>query len=414
MNGDVARIAVVGAGPVGLATALAILRDAPAGRVQLQLYDAGPPPEQGPDWDPRVFALSPASRRLMQHLGAWEHMPSERVQPYPGMVVWDEDGALSFDAAELGESDLGCIVENSAVRAALSQEITAIEALSCQYRSKLNSVEFDGYSVIIGVEQGDQGSVEQRFDLLIGADGVGSAVRRLAGLEQREQPHHATAIVAHLGTGLPHGGIARQRFHPDGPLALLPLADGRVSLVWSAACGRAEELLALDDPGFMAAISEASETVLGEIVSTTPRVSFPLVSRITERPGTGALVLIGDAAHTVHPLAGQGANLGLLDAAALAEVVVEALAVGESPGARRVLRRFHRRRDLHNRSMATAFAALDRGFRSRSGVLTLLRRAGLSAVDAAPSLKHAFARRAMGSVGDLPRSQRRTEPPLDA
>ena len=402
---DVPRIVIVGAGPVGLATAAALAMRLPAGSATVQLIDAGPPPvtpAPDADWDLRVFAASRASQRLLDCLGAWARIPADRCQPYTGMTVWDEAARLSFDAGEVGLTELGHIVENAWIRAAIFGEIEQNNRLEVRFELRLESITFEGDACRIVVDSGST----LVADLLIAADGAASATRSLAGLGAEVVDHEAIALVCHLQSEEPHGGIARQRFLPTGPLALLPLADGRVSLVWSTTPEDAAASLALDDAAFGERVSVASGFALGALHPTTARASFPLRSMIAEPPTRAGLVLIGDAAHTVHPLAGQGMNLGLLDAAALADVVAAAIASGESPGALRVLRRFHRRRDQHNRIMRGAFGLIDRTFRAQSIGITLLRRAGLAVVGAAAPLRRFLVRRAMGIEGDVPELMR--------
>jgi ubiquinone biosynthesis UbiH/UbiF/VisC/COQ6 family hydroxylase len=406
-----AQIVVVGAGPVGLATAAALSARLPAEQATVHLLDAGPPPavpSAEADWDLRVFAASRASHRLLDRVGAWGAIPADRRQPYAGMAVWDEAARLRFDAGELGFTELGHIVENIWIRAAIFCEMTRTAQVEMGFEERLDRVEFEGDSVRIATDRGKTLTA----DLLVAADGATSATRRLAGLGAEGVDHQAVALVCHLECERPHDAIARQRFLPTGPLALLPLADGRVSLVWSTTPEDADTTLALDDATFGDKVSEASAYALGALRATTERMSFPLRSMRAEPPARAGLVLVGDAAHTVHPLAGQGMNLGLLDAAALADVVTDAVIAGESPGAMRVLRRFHRRRDQHNRIMQGAFGLIDRTFRAESTAVTLLRRAGLGAVGTASPLRNFLARRAMGIDGDLPELMREQVGPL--
>lgn len=394
-------IVIVGAGPVGLATAAALAQTLPAGRGRIHLIDAGPAPAApaaDAPWDLRVFAASRASQRLLTNLGAWAQIPPTRRQPYAAMEVWDEAASLGFDAADLGATDLGHIVENDWIRAAIFAEIERIGRINLEFSTRVKSVHFADERYAIATDNGQIWTPA----LLIAADGAGSPTRSLLGLGAGVIDHQASALVCHLACETPHGAVARQRFLETGPLALLPLADGRVSLVWSSTTDAVAAMLAMDDAAFSEHVSEASRFVLGSLRATTERLSFPLRSLTAESPAHPGLVLIGDAAHTVHPLAGQGMNLGLLDAAALAEVVVAAIAEGESPGSLRTLRRFHRRRDQHNRMMQLAFAALDRSFRARSFPAAALRRAGLAIVAATPALRRMFMRRAVGIEGDVP------------
>jgi ubiquinone biosynthesis UbiH/UbiF/VisC/COQ6 family hydroxylase len=398
------RIVIVGAGPVGLAVAAGLSEHLPASS-SIHLLDAGAAPAVpsiDAPWDMRVFAASRASQRFLSRIGAWTRIPSGRIQPYTGMRVWEEAAELRFDAGDLGVADLGHIVENTWIRAAIFGEIARKSTISCMFETKLDAVVFDGDRCNITTDAGTVLSA----DLLVAADGANSTTRHLAGLSESVLDHCAQAVVCHLSPEDAHGGIARQRFLPTGPLALLPLADGRVSLVWSNTNSEAEALISMDEPGFSAAVSEASAFALGHLEATTVRQSFPLRSMTSDEPHRHGLVLVGDAAHTVHPLAGQGMNLGLLDAAALVEVVSEAVAAGESPGALRTLRRFHRRRDQHNSVMQRAFGLIDRAFRADGTVLKLLRKTGLVTADRVAPLRRFLVRQAMGLDGDLPSMMR--------
>jgi 2-octaprenylphenol hydroxylase len=406
------QIVVVGAGPVGLGVAAALDVCLPAGAAGVHLIDAGTAPETPSSddaWDLRVFAASRASQRFLDRLGAWGQIPADRCQPYTGMQVWEEAAELSFDAGDVGVSDLGHIVENAWIRAAIFGEIERKSNISCSFSTSVDSIEFDGFRYKIAADNGRRWSA----DLLIAADGAASATRRLAGLGESVMDHQAEAVVCHLACEQPHHGIARQRFLPTGPLALLPLADGRVSLVWSTTPADAAALSSMDDAAFNARVSEASGFALGLLEATTPRAGFPLRSMTADAPSGAGLALIGDAAHTVHPLAGQGMNLGMLDAAALADVVTAAVAAGESPGSLRTLRRFHRRRDGHNRIMQRSFGLIDKTFRANSSGMALLRRAGLATADGLAPLRRFLVGQAMGLSGDLPSMMRADEGSLD-
>lgn len=238
--------------------------------------------------------------------------------------------------------------------------------------------------------------------LVVAADGAGSATRALAGIEVESSLYGQRAVVAHVRTEQPHRDTAWQRFLPTGPVAFLPLADGRVSVVWSADEVEAERILKLDDAGFCAALTQASEAKLGQVRSTTRRLAFPLQRLHAREYVRPRFALAGDAAHALHPLAGQGVNLGLLDAAALAEVIMEAQRKGRDVGDLGVLRRYERWRKGENLAMIFALDAFKRLFSNDNAGVSRLRNAGLRAVDRFTPLKHAFVRRAMGLSGDLP------------
>jgi 2-octaprenylphenol hydroxylase len=242
--------------------------------------------------------------------------------------------------------------------------------------------------------------------LLVGADGAQSKVRQLAGIDTRGWNYEQKAVVGNVRTAEPHQATAWQRFLPTGPLAFLPLQDGRCSIVWSTTPEQVDALLALDDAAFAEALAEAFDRRLGEIIEVGPRGAFPLRLQHTRDYVKPGLALIGDAAHVVHPLAGQGVNLGLLDAATLAEVILDAITAGQEIGAFRVLRRYERWRKGDNLLMLGVMDGFKRLFSNPLPPVQLLRNLGLNLTDAAGPLKNLIARRAMGLEGDLPRLAR--------
>lgn len=389
---------IVGAGVVG-ATLAAALCDS---GLRIAVLDAREPPRFDPkaDWDLRVFALSPASQRLLDAVGAWKSIPAGRVCAYTAMQVWDATGRgrIHFDCAEVGAEALGYIVENRLLQHALWQRLEPARNITAIYPARPEAVHFDPQHVVLSLQGG--GRLQAR--LLVAADGADSTLRKLADIQTAGASYRQQAVVAHLSTEKPHRDMARQRFLPDGPLALLPLADGRVSLVWSLEDPRADEIRALDDAQFCAAVTQGSEQVLGQITGTTIRAAFPLQrlrARTYVRP---RLALIGDAAHAVHPLAGQGMNLGLLDVAALSAVIHAAVARERDIGDLAVLRRYERERKSDNLSMIMALDGFKRLFSNDIRPVALLRNAGLNAVDRFTPLKSAFMRRAMGLNARLP------------
>jgi 2-polyprenylphenol 6-hydroxylase len=353
------------------------------------------------DWDLRVFALSRASQRLLEICGVWDSLPRDRLFAYERMCVWDASGAprgkgsIEFDCAEIGEPNLGFIVEGRAlqsqcIQAALRSGVVTIEG-------QLDSVAIGDADASIRLTDGR----ELRSQLLIAADGTESKTRALLGIETAGHAYHQDALVAHVRTATPHRNTAWQRFLGSGPLAFLPLPDGRSSLVWSAARPEAARLAALDRSAFGAALTAASGEVLGECQLTTAVVSFPLKLQYALEYARPRAVLLGDAAHAVHPLAGQGLNLGLLDCAALADVLGGA-GVGEQFGEYKLLRRYERWRRSENLLAAAALDGLERLFSSTDPLSTGLRMAALSAVDKVPFIKGRFAQRALGLAGDVP------------
>jgi 2-octaprenylphenol hydroxylase len=358
------------------------------------------------DWGLRVFALSRASQRLLEICGVWQLLPSQKTCAYERMCVWEHPvgeppgaGSLNFDCAELGEPNLGFIVEGDALqtqcrRAASAAGVVFIEA-------GIDGIAVADAEVRIRLNDGR----ELKSQLLIAADGVDSKARALLGIETAGHAYHQDALVAHVRTAKPHRNTAWQRFLRTGPLAFLPLPDGRSSIVWSAARAEATRLRSLDPVAFGAALAAASGEVLGSCELTTPVASFPLKLQYAVEYARPRAVLVGDAAHAVHPLAGQGLNLGLLDCASLAEVLSGDLRDrgGQRPyGEFKVLRRYERWRKAENLLAATAMDALERLFSSGNPALSRLRVAGLGAVGRMPLIKRRLALRALGLRGDLP------------
>jgi len=360
-----------------------------------------PRPPQDGVVDLRVSALSRASERILRHAGAWPAIEREAC-PYSDMVVWDaaarRDGrdTLRFSAAETGEPNLGCIAANQRAQWALLESPRLRHAT--QLRAGLEDLEFDDDAARVTLSDGRRYSC----GLLIGADGGRSRTRELCGIARAGWSYDQVAIVAHLRPAEPHCATAFQRFLPDGPLALLPLRDGRVSLVWTTTPREAETLLALDPAEFSRRVSEASDRPLGELELDSDRAGLPLAlwhSREYVRP---RLALVGDAAHTIHPLAGQGVNLGFLDAASLVQVLAAAVAAGDDPFALRSLRRYERWRRSENALMLALTDTINRVFGQKSVLVAGARRAGMALVASQPLARRALVQRALGLTGDLP------------
>ncbi len=396
-------LVIAGAGVIGcVAASLMLTRGVCApGRVALVAERLPPPTPPAADWDLRVFALSRAAERVLRLCGVWSRLPPARVGAYERMCVWDasgsaaDKGALRFDCAEIGEANLGFIVEGRALNEQCLQAARALGAVIIE--SGLSAVASGDSDVRVTLADGRI----LRAPLLIGADGVDSPTRAMAGIGTAGHAYHQDAIVAHVRTEQPHQGTAWQRFLDTGPLAFLPLSDGRVSVVWSTTKPEAARLAALTPEAFGAALGAASGEVLGACTLTSELARFPLrLQYATEYVGS-RVALVGDAAHVVHPLAGQGLNLGLLDCAALTEVLGEA-ADARVLGDTRLLRRYERWRRSENLVAATAFDGLERLFSNGDPVLRGLRRAGLTAVNRVPALRREFARRALGLAGDVP------------
>ena len=401
-------VAVVGAGPIGLAAAVLMSRSAIAPArvlvIDRRIPTAGVDLAQLPV-DLRVFALSRASERILRAADAWADVARVRAQPYERMHVWHADvpphggDALVFDAAEIGERDLGVIAENSVLQGALAA--AARRAGLALIEGEVDALEFDRSHVVLRA-----GGREYSTRLVVGADGAHSRVRELAGLFATRTDYGQVALVAMVNTARPHQRTAWQRFLGDGTLAFLPLADGSSSIVWSLPAARAGKLLVASPEEFERELERDFDGALGALRLASERVKFPLWRLSAEHYVEARVALVGDAAHVVHPLAGQGANLGLLDAAALADVLAESIAAREDPGAERILRRYERWRRSENELMSAAIDAFDRLLARGSGRIAAAAQRGLPWVQKSGLVKRAFIERAMGLVGELPMAAR--------
>ena len=401
-------VVVVGGAMAGAGTA-ALLASTPATqRLRIALVEPRPvaPLDAGAPLDLRVSALSRATQQLLERTGAWPAVAA-RAAPYERMVVWDErqdpDGpdALVFDAAELGEPDLGHIGENRAIQAALTARAEAQGVV--MLRADFAALESTRDAARLRLGDGR----EFRAALVVGADGAESGVRREAGIDVRGWDYGQRAVVAHLASERPHGATARQRFLDTGPLALLPLPDGRSSLVWSTLPEHAEALLRCADTEFADRVTEASAGVLGRLVPTTARASFPLRLLHARRYVADRVALVGDAAHTVHPLAGQGINLAFLDAAALVDVLGQALANGDDPGEPAALRRYERWRKAEALPAIALLDGIKRVYSGSDPLRSRVRRDALRLAQSSGTLKRSLMRRALGVAGEIPASIRR-------
>lgn len=397
-----ADLLIVGAGMVGSALALALQGSG----LNVVVVDGGPlsvkPFDAQAMFEPRVSALSGASQRILQRLGAWEGIVGRRTSPYGEMQVWDGSGTgqIHFSAASVHADVLGHIVENRVVQDALLDRLHDCD-IGLLANARLEQMRRSGDDWLLTLADGRL----LRAPLVIAADGANSAVRRLTGTPTREWDYQHHAIVTSVRTGNAHRKTAWQRFTDHGPLAFLPLQrddEHWCSIVWSVTPKEAERLTALDDQAFCHELERAFEGRLGEVLAADPRVCVPLRQRHAKRYVAEGLALIGDAAHTIHPLAGQGVNLGFLDAAVLAEVLLHANERGERLADERVLSRFERRRMPHNLALMAAMEGFERLFQANELPLRWLRNTGLKVVNQFPEAKATFVRQALGLSGDLP------------
>jgi 2-octaprenylphenol hydroxylase len=356
-------VLIVGAGVTGLTVAALLAQGEHSDRLNITVVDAASRPVHADSDDIalRVSAIATGSAALLDAIGAWSHVAETRASAYERMRVWDESSsadsatAIRFDAAEFAVPQLGFIVENVLIQHALLEVLDKLDV----------RLKFDATVDALDA------------DLVIGADGARSFVRDRVGIKTRDFPYGQTAYVTHLRPEQSHQNTAWQRFMQDGPLGILPLADGRISVVWSTHDALAERAKSASDEELAEILTEASDHVLGELAVAGPRGGFPLCARHAEQYVIPGVALIGDAAHAVHPLAGQGANLGLQDAATLAGVIDQALGNGEYPGDRPVLRRYERARKGENATMLHLMTGLNRLFATDSAVVQELRATGM-------------------------------------
>ncbi len=389
---------VVGGGVAGLAAAALLARS--QARVCVLTPELGAAPPAGP-FELRNYAITPASRRVLQAAGAWDMLAGERLGAFDAIEVWDagSSGAVSFAPPAAHEGPMGWIVEHRNLVTALAGAARGAGVTIME--QSLAGLEIGQPSTL---RLADGGTLSAR--LVIGADGRESFVRQAVGLGFERTPYDHRAIVANVVTSVPHGRIARQRFLASGPLAFLPLPDARAcSIVWSCTPELAAEIEAADDAAFMQRLAEAFDRRLGDIRDTSPRLAFALERAQATEWTHGNCVLLGDAAHVVHPLAGQGLNLGLMDVAALVECV-------GAPGSERqwpapaALRRYERWRKSEAQELLAMTDALKRVFAHDALPWRGLRGLGMRLTDSVAPIKTWLAARAMGERGDLPRLAR--------
>lgn len=395
-------IVIVGAGLIGAAMASALRHSG----LRLALLDsqplmANPARVTALEFDPRVSAITPASQALFESLGVWQAMQNSRVSPYTRMHVREADGTadINFCAADIHAPVLGHIVENRVSVAAMHQQLASQPLLECLMPASVQALDNTGDAALLTLDNGRQLSAR----LVIAADGAQSPVRQLAGFKTREWDYEHEAIVCSVRTAKPHQQCARQIFMDEGVLAFLPLAaaddqaEHWCSVVWSVLPSVADVLKGMSDEAFCKKLSLASEHWLGEVTHASQRISFSLRQRHALEYVRNRVVLIGDAAHSIHPLAGQGANLGLADVQALADELLRVKSTGRDPADPLLLARYQRGRKPHNMSMMLLMEGFKRLYAAQPLPIRWLRNTGMRTVEKTPMLKNQLIRAAMGT-----------------
>ncbi|MCK4864498.1 MAG: UbiH/UbiF/VisC/COQ6 family ubiquinone biosynthesis hydroxylase [Gammaproteobacteria bacterium] len=386
-------IIIVGAGMVGATLACGLAEEAE--NLSIAIIDANEPKDWEKDsYDMRVSAITRASQTLFKNIDVWEKIVEQRVTPYQNMFVWDAEGKgkVHFDSADMGEADLGHIIENRVIVKALHQRVAEISNIEFLCPVKIKSINFKDDKTELVLD--DKTILSTK--LVVGADGTRSWIRQQADIAVKGWDFDQAALVTTVKTEKHHQNTAWQRFLKTGPLAFLPLTDGYSSIVWSTSPDEAKRLTEISEDDFAKELEQAFESKLGKIESVAGRAVFPLRLFETLNYVKPRLALVGDAAHTIHPLAGQGVNLGLADVASLMTVIVEALNDKKDIGDLKVLRRYERWRRAENRSMLVAMDGIKRLFGSELSVIKDLRNAGLNLTDRITPLKNLLMQQAMG------------------
>ena len=399
-----ADVVIVGGGLNGPALALAL---AQSGFSVIVIDSLPVDTRTDPAFDGRSYARALTSRRLLQAIGIWGAVSAD-AQPMLKIKVTDGRAGegpgpwmLHFDHAEIEEGPMGHMVEDRHLRRALLNGLQAGGITHLAGTTVVSQV-VDGGGVSVGLADGRR----LRSRIVVGADGRSSGTAQRAGIRRMGWGYDQTAIVCAVAHDLPHHGIAHQFFMPYGPLAILPLTGNRSSVVWSERTARVAQIMALDDAGFLEALRPAFGSFLGQIALVGARFTYPLGLTLAQSLIAPRVALIGDAAHGVHPIAGQGLNAGLRDVAALAEVLSDARKRGEDIGSEAVLIRFQQWRRFDTTTLAIATDTFNRLFSNDNPLLRAARDLGMGLVNAIPALRHGAIREAAGLSGDLPRLMR--------
>ena len=391
-------IAIVGGGMVGLALAAAF-KDTD---LRIAVIESNEPDNQLNDLpDVRVSALSRSSENILRNLGAWQGILQRRAAPYSAMEVWEQDSfaRIEFDADKLAQPDLGHIVENRVIQLALLDQVKQHSNVTLLMPTKCNTLAIGESEAWLTLDNGQALTAK----LVVGADGANSWVRKQQDIPLTHWDYGHSAVVANIKTAEPHQKVARQVFTPQGPLAFLPLGDSHMSsIVWSTEPNRADKLVSMSPSEFNKSLTAEFDVRLGLCEVVGERFAFPLRMRYARDFAVERVALVGDAAHTIHPLAGQGVNLGLLDAASLAQEVLSLWRLGEDIGTKRNLRGYERWRKAEAAKMIAAMQGFKDLFSGDNPAKKLVRGIGMTLVSQLPGAKDEIMKRALGLKGELP------------
>lgn len=364
--------------------------------------------QTAPDFDGRTTALSLGTKRLLDSVGVWRLIEKD-CEPILRIRIADKHSPaiMNYDSRDVGEEPFGFIIENALLRRALHGAVASIENVMHRPAGTIVDIARDGLGVAVALA--DERSF--RAPLLVGADGRHSFVRDWAEIETVKFAYGQTAIVTIAEHERAHGNWAIEHFMPGGPFAILPMKDAkdgahRSSIVWTESNAAAAQYVALPQAAFDVELQRRFGDYLGEVTAPGRRFAYPLSLQKAKRLTAERTALVGDAAHAIHPVAGQGLNLGMRDVASLAEILVDSARVGLDLGSAPVLKRYDQWRNVDTFSMVAATDGIVRLFSNESRILRVVRGLGLMAVDRMPRLKQLFMRHAMGTIGDLPRLMR--------
>ena len=396
-------IVIVGGGIVGLSLANELIDSdfsvAVVERAELKTIDEAVSNEAGnTKTSCRVSAINRFALKRFQQTGVLQSPLAKRICVFEKMFVWDQTGVgqIQFDSAELGVPELGVIIENNVLQQMLLDNIKTAKNITYFCPETISDIEYTNelaqrYSIVTLAS-----GKKIQSELLVGADGVNSKVRQAASIQRTKKSYQQQGLVCNVNTAESHQNTAWQCFMPSGPLALLPLYTGQSSIVWSLDDDDAQQIMALDDDAFKRALAEASEFKLGEMTDVGQRFLFPLSHGHASEYVKPGLALIGDAAHNIHPLAGQGANLGIADAFALADVILQAKTANRQWSALHTLSKYQRQRKAANQVMEASMTGFKTLFGEGNAFLSEIRNVGLSLVDHVPALKYRIIKQALG------------------